>query len=58
MLGRKQSLRGDTILADYGPDESYNESAEIEWINKVFINTEYKNKKCRTDFSGFYCLSD
>ena len=39
MLGRKQSLRGDAILADYGPDESYNESAEIEWINKVFMNS-------------------
>lgn len=35
MLGRKQSLKGDQILADYGPEESLNESADIEWVNKV-----------------------
>lgn len=35
MLGRKQSLKGDLILADYGPEESLNESADIEWVNKV-----------------------
>lgn len=35
MLGRKQSLRGEPILADYGPDEAFNESADIEWVNKV-----------------------
>lgn len=35
MLGRKQSLRGDAILADYGPDEAFNESTDIEWVNKV-----------------------
>lgn len=35
MLGRKQSLRGETILADYGPDEAFNESTDIEWVNKV-----------------------
>lgn len=35
MLGRKQSLKGDLVLADYGPEESLNESADIEWVNKV-----------------------
>lgn len=39
MLGRKQSLRGETILADYGPDEAFNESTDIEWVNKVsYVN--------------------
>lgn len=35
MLGRKQSLKGEMILADYGPEESLNENADIEWVNKV-----------------------
>lgn len=37
MLARKQSVKGGTepILADYGPDESFNESADIDWVNKV-----------------------
>lgn len=35
MLGRKQSLKGEQVLADYGPEESLNESADIEWVNKV-----------------------
>lgn len=35
MLGRKQSLKGEQLLADYGPDECLNESADIEWVNKV-----------------------
>lgn len=35
MLGRKQSLKGEPVLADYGPDENFNESADIEWVNKV-----------------------
>jgi hypothetical protein len=35
MLGRKQSIKGDVVLADYGPEESLNESADIEWVNKV-----------------------
>lgn len=38
MLGRKQSLKGEpVVLADYGPEESLNESADIEWVNKVCI---------------------
>uniref|UniRef100_A0A1B0CBS8 Ion transport domain-containing protein n=1 Tax=Lutzomyia longipalpis TaxID=7200 RepID=A0A1B0CBS8_LUTLO len=37
MLGRKQSLKGEPILADYGPEESLNESADIEWINKLWV---------------------
>lgn len=35
MLGRKQSLKGEPVLADYGPDENFNENADIEWVNKV-----------------------
>lgn len=38
MLGRKQSLKGEPVLADYGPDENFNESADIEWVNKVSKN--------------------
>jgi hypothetical protein len=37
MLGRKQSLKGEPVLADYGPDEAFNESADTEWVNKVFL---------------------
>lgn len=43
MLARKQSVKGGTepILADYGPDESFNESADIEWVNKVCDHSSY-----------------
>lgn len=34
MLGRKQSIKVDA-MADYGENEMMNESADIEWINKV-----------------------
>lgn len=38
MLGRKQSLKGgEPFLADYGPEESLNESADIEWVNKLWV---------------------
>ncbi|XP_026282051.1 sodium leak channel NALCN isoform X2 [Frankliniella occidentalis] len=37
MLGRKQSLKGEQLLADYGPDECLNESADIEWVNKIWV---------------------
>lgn len=37
MLGRRQSLKGETILADYGPEESLNESTDIEWVNKLWV---------------------
>ncbi|KAK3859162.1 hypothetical protein Pcinc_034699, partial [Petrolisthes cinctipes] len=37
MLGRKQSLRGEHILADYGPEETLNDSTDIEWDNKRWI---------------------
>ncbi|XP_060526683.1 sodium leak channel NALCN isoform X2 [Cylas formicarius] len=37
MLGRKQSLKGEPVLADYGPDEALNESADIEWVNKRWV---------------------
>jgi len=40
MLGRKQSLKGEPVLADYGPEESLNESADIEWVNKVSGSTD------------------
>lgn len=40
MLGRKQSLKGDIVLADYGPEETFNESADIEWVNKVSANSK------------------
>lgn len=39
MLGRKQSLRPEPILADYGPDEALNESTDIEWVNKVIFTS-------------------
>ena len=35
MLGRKQSLKGEPVLADYGQEEVLNESADIEWVNMV-----------------------
>ncbi|XP_063242181.1 sodium leak channel NALCN isoform X2 [Bacillus rossius redtenbacheri] len=37
MLGRKQSLKGEMLQADYGPEESLNESAEIEWVNMLWV---------------------
>lgn len=37
MLGRKQSLKGEPVQADYGPEESLNESADIEWVNKLWV---------------------
>ena len=38
MLTRKQSMGGrDTVpLADFGPDENLNDSADIEWVNKTW----------------------
>ena len=39
MLTRKQSLRGDIPLADYGPDENLNDNADIEWVNKMWVRT-------------------
>lgn len=35
MLGRKQSIKVENILADYGNEEIMNESADVEWVNKV-----------------------
>ncbi|XP_031343875.1 sodium leak channel non-selective protein-like isoform X3 [Photinus pyralis] len=37
MLGRKQSIKGEAVLADYGPEEAFNESADIEWVNKRWV---------------------
>jgi hypothetical protein len=42
MLGRKQSIKGDqVVLADYGPEESLNETADssVEWVNKVMVTS-------------------
>lgn len=39
MLGRKQSLKGEPVLADYG-EELCNENTEIEWINKVISSLD------------------
>lgn len=35
MLGRKQSIKQENILADYGNEEMLNENADVEWVNKV-----------------------
>lgn len=38
MLGRKQSLRGEVILADYGADElSFTERSDILFINQQWV---------------------
>lgn len=37
MLGRKQSIRADIMAPDYVQEESLNENAEIDWVNKVKI---------------------
>lgn len=44
MLGRKQSLKGEPILADYGPEEAFNESTDIEWVNKVSDWKSFRGK--------------
>jgi hypothetical protein len=31
------SIKQDTILADYGNEELLNESADVEWVNRVSI---------------------
>lgn len=49
MLGRKQSLRGDSGLADYGPEETQSESTETEWVNKVIISTFVPIQKFKTN---------
>ena len=40
MLTRKQSLRGDVPLADYGPDENLNDNTDIEWVNKQLVRLQ------------------
>ncbi|XP_026812191.1 sodium leak channel non-selective protein [Rhopalosiphum maidis] len=37
MLGRKQSIRADIMAPDYVQDESLNENAEIDWVNKLWV---------------------
>lgn len=51
MLGRKQSLKGEPVLADYGPEEALNESADIEWVNMVILYFLCSCIKC-TDIVG------
>lgn len=43
MLGRKQSIAKEA-LTDYG-EEMLNESADIEWINKVSSKIQYEKTK-------------
>lgn len=52
MLGRKQSLKGEPVLADYGPEESLNESADIEWVNKVRGFALYCSYLCVLNATG------
>jgi len=40
MLGRKQSLRPEPVMTDYGPDEALNENVDIEWVH---LNTVTHN---------------
>ena len=37
MLGRKQSIKVENNVADFGGNEEMlgNESADVEWVNKV-----------------------
>lgn len=37
MLGRKQSLKGDPILSDYGPEESLESSDNLDLVNKLWV---------------------
>lgn len=40
MLGRKQSVKGDEILADYGAGESLTQlgiAADVEWVQFFMI---------------------
>ena len=50
MLGRKQSLKGEPVLADYGPEEFLNESADIEWVNKVRKNIWKASKLIASEY--------
>jgi len=36
MIGRKQSLKNEPVLADYGPEEAFNET-DIDWVNLVWV---------------------
>lgn len=42
MLGRKQSIRVDIMAPDYVQEESLNENAEIDWVNKVNSQHSFK----------------
>lgn len=35
MLGRKQSLKGEPILSDYGPEEAM--GADLDLVNKLWV---------------------
>lgn len=49
MLGRKQSIRADIMAPDYVQDESLNENAEIDWVNKVNTLTISPNENGNMD---------
>ena len=40
MLGRKQSLRGELLPYEPPQEETNNESAGVDWINKVKLSTK------------------
>lgn len=66
MLGRKQSIKQDTILADYGGNEELlNENTDVEWVNKVRIFIYFDVKKIKlmyflamgTSYDAILCSS-
>lgn len=57
MLGRKQSLKGELILADYGPEESLNENADDEFVDKVSTFSNYQSQKNQNNFRCRYSIA-
>ncbi|PSN30664.1 Sodium leak channel non-selective protein [Blattella germanica] len=55
MLGRKQSLKGEPVLADYGPEEVITENADIEWVNMGEV-PYLKDHWCQFDASMVFFL--
>lgn len=53
MLGRKQSLRPEPILSDYGPDEALSEHADIEWVTKNIIARLSRSRRETNEY--FFC---
>lgn len=46
------------MLADYGPEESLNESADIEWVNKVNYHICFIREIINNQFVVFFCVID